>query len=771
MLGDRNFKVDIMKKRNFFRGMCYAGLCLLVAGCITEDRKPAYVEIPKPVSVNMKDTSSFALTDKTVIVLPPELKGWRESISLFNERVRKCMGDTLSIVWEENRQSEPVIRFQKNPELPPEGFALHVNAGEVCIESNDKSGAFYVMQVLTQSLALQDEAPFSFSAMEMKDFPEMAYRGAMLDVSRHFFTVEQVKRFIDLLAMHRLNYFHWHLTDDQGWRMEVKKYPRLTEVSQNFYTQKEVKEVIDYAGQRCITVVPEIDLPGHTTAALVAYPQLGCTGGPYTMTTDRGGVHKDVLCMGKEFSYQFAKDVLAEVAALFPSPYIHIGGDEVPRDRWKQCPHCQAAITRYHLKDNESHSAEDLLQGEFNVQMAAYLKTLGRQMIGWDEVLSDNIDPSTIIMSWRGLNQGFKALEKGHPVIFSSTGHFYFNNCQTENVDSEPVSTGGLLPMQKVYEVPLYLPENLTQRQQMVLGAEACLWTSHVEDNPTLDYMMLPRLAAFSEVAWSGSRRGGYTDFLRRLSVMLDLYGKMGFDYAPHFFGLEASYLPDEEKGCLNVGLNSVEGTTIYYTLDGSIPDRHSAVYKSPISIEHSCTLKAVAYTPFGLCSDLLQKEVRINKATFKKIALQTKPEARYAGADGQVLVDGVRSKPFHTTGLWVGYLKEPLEAVIDMGEKQKVKQVVLSSLTDMGSYIMGIREVEVYASDNGKDFTLLAKRSFEAPPAKMQGKKMEDLMLDFSDTDTRFIKVTARGFDALPEGHSGAGQPPFLFIDEIEIN
>lgn len=763
--------MNIMKKQNLFRGMWYAGVFLLVTGCTSEVQKSVYVEIPKSACVNMKDASSFVLTDKTVIVLPAELKGWWGSTSLFNEWVKKHIGDTLAIVGDDNRQSEQVIRFRRNAELPSEGFALHVNSGEVCIESEGKVGAFYAMQVLTQSLLLQDEAPFTFSAMEMKDFPEMTYRGAMLDVSRHFFTVEQVKRFIDLLAMHRLNYFHWHLTDDQGWRMEVKKHPRLTEVSKNFYTQEEIKEVINYAKQRCITVVPEIDLPGHTTAALVAYPQLGCTGGPYAMTTDRGGVHKDVLCMGKEFSYQFSKDVLKEVAALFPSPYIHIGGDEVPRDRWKQCPHCQSAINRYRLKANEEHSAEDLLQGEFNVQMAAYLKTLGKQMIGWDEVLSDNIDPSTVIMSWRGLNQGFKALEKGHPVIFSSTGHFYFNNSQTENVDTEPVSTGGLLPMQKVYEVPLILPEHVASRDTLVWGVEACLWTSHVEDNATLDYMMLPRLAAFSEVAWSGSRRGGYEDFLKRLPPMLDLYKKSGFDYAPHFFGLNASYTPDAEKSRLDIGLNSVEGTTVYYTLDGSTPDRHSAVYQSSLSIDRSCTLKAVAYTPFGLCSDVLQKEIKVNKATFKDITLQTKPEARYAGADGKVLVDGVRSKPFHTTGMWVGYLAEPLEAVIDMGEKQRVKQVVLSSLTDMGSYIMGIRKVEVYASEDGKEFTLLAERSFETPPAKMQGKKIEDLALDFSDTDARFIKVIAHGFEALPEGHSGAGQPPFLFVDEIEIN
>lgn len=758
-----------MKKRDIFRGVLCAAGCLLTLSCVSEKEKTSYIEIPKALSMNVKGGNPFVLTEETEIVIPSELKDWQAGISVFNSSLRKLTGDTLAVVG--SSSSASAVLLKHNPELPSEGFRLHVNADEVRIEAADAAGAFYALQVLNQSLLLQKQAPFTLPAVDIEDGPEMKYRGAMLDVSRHFFTVEQVKRFIDLLAVHRLNYFHWHLTDDQGWRMEVKKYPKLTEVSKEFYTQEEIKDVISYAKQRFITVVPEIDLPGHTTAALVAYPQLGCTGGPYTMTTDKGGVHKDVLCMGKDFSYQFAKDVLAEVATLFPSPYIHIGGDEVPRDRWKQCPDCQAAIKKYHLKATQEQSAEDLLQGEFNVQMAAYLKTLGKQMVGWDEVLSDNIDPSTIIMSWRGLNQGFKALKKGHPVIFSSTGHFYFNNCQAEDAANEPLSTGGLLPMQTVYEAPLVLPENVAGRDTLVLGAEACLWTSHVDNDQLLDYMMLPRLAAFSEVTWTGSCRGGYADFLNRLPHMLEIYEKMGFGYAPHFFGIKASYAPDAEKNQLFVTLNSVEGSTIYYTLDGTVPDKNSQVYQSPIGIEESCTLKAVAYTPSGLCSDLLQKEVKVNKGTFKKITLQTTPETRYAGEGGKVLVDGVRSQPFHTTGMWVGYLGKPMEAVIDMEEKQNVTQVVLSSLTDMGSYIMGISKVEIYASDNGKDFTLLTENTYKAPEAKMQGKKIENLTLNFSETQARFIKVVARGFEALPEGHSGAGQPPFLFVDEIEIN
>ena len=263
----------------------------------------------------------------------------------------------------------------------PEGYRLTVNEQGIRIEGSTPQGVFYGLQTFRQ-LITTHQGQIRIPYVVIDDAPAFKWRSFMLDDGRAFKGMKEVKQLLDEMAILKMNTFHWHLTDDQGWRMEVKKYPKLTEVSKEFYTQEEIKDVISYAKQRFITVVPEIDLPGHTTAALVAYPQLGCTGGPYTMTTDKGGVHKDVLCMGKGFSYQFAKDVLAEVATLFPSPYIHIGGDEVPRDRWKQCPDCQAAIKKYHLKATKEQSAEDLLQGEFNVQMAAYLKTRMYSLMG-----------------------------------------------------------------------------------------------------------------------------------------------------------------------------------------------------------------------------------------------------------------------------------------------------------------------------------------------------------------------------------------------------
>lgn len=759
-------------------GVILLGIGLLVQAC-SQRPTSTYLQIPQPAGITIHAGKPFTIDERTTIIYPTGKNELPESVSTCISEMERHTGITFKKSTGEKNLKNCIL-LKHNAALPTEGFRLKVNADSIAIEAKDASAAFYALQWLKQSLLLQKKAPFTLSAIEIEDYPEMNYRGAMLDVSRHFFTVEQVKRFIDLLAMHRLNYFHWHLTDDQGWRIEIKKYPELTRVGAwkgtgserygGFYTQEEIKEVIAYAKRRAITIIPEIDLPGHTTAALAAYPQLGCTGGPYEVSMDRGGVHKDVLCMGKEFSRQFVEDVLAEVAALFPSPYLHIGGDEVSRDCWKACLDCQRIIRRYSLKDTEQESAEDLLQSEFNKQVALYLKSLGKKMIGWDEVLSDNIDPEIVIMSWRGLGRGVKAVKQNHPVIFSSNGHFYLNNYQSSNMENEPAATGGLVLMQKLYSTEIVTPEMTDKDVEKILGAEACLWASYVPDNETLDYMALPRLAAFAELAWRGDKRRGYADFLERLPAMLDLYTKTGYSFAPHFFEIKADYKPDMQKKFLKVTLTSLEGVDIYYTLDGGIPTKKSEKYVVPLYISESVVLRAIAYTPSGLCSDVLEKKINVNKATFADIQLLTRPVEKYSGNDGLVLVDGIRSSAFHTTGLWVGYNPYPLDVILDLGSEQKVKQVCLSSLTDMSSYIMGIESVQIFISLDGQNFKQAATRSFCAPEAGMEGKRMDVWALNFDETQARYIQVRATGFKVLPHGHSGAGAPPFVFIDEIEV-
>lgn len=773
-----------MKRRIQWMASCLLGGAALLLGtsCITDKTvETEYINVPQlAVWEQGPEKEAFALNACKGIFCVKGDSLLMEQAKWFSAAIRQATGINLPVGLDTG-DAERKIRLDIDAGLTAEAFQINVTAKEVQVKASNAAGAFYGMQFLVQSLILQDGSDFRWAACKVEDFPEFHYRGAMLDVSRNFFSVAQVKGFIDMMATHRLNYFHWHLTDDQGWRIEIKKYPELTQKGAwrgtqanrqgGFYTQEEIRDVIRYAALRGISIIPEIDLPGHSTAALAACPWMGCTGGPYEVATVRGGVHKDVLCLGNKKTYQFVKDVLSEVAALFPAPYIHIGGDEVPRDRWERCGKCQKEIARLGLKDIKGHSAEDLLQGEFNRQMAAYVKTLGKNLVGWDEVLSDNIDKETVIMSWRGLGRGVKALQAGHPVIFSSNGHFYLNNYQSEEMDKEPAGTGGLVEMKKVYEADWNTGELDAAEQDRILGVEACLWTSFVENTSIMEYMLLPRLAAFSEVAWNGHRRKGYADFLNRLPQMLRLYGKMGWRSASHYYKIESTWRSDMEKKELEVVLTTIPGAEIFYTLDGEAPSRKSLKYQKPILIAHDARLSAVAYLPSGLVSDTLYSEVNINKATFCPIILHSAPAYRYEGDGGKVLVDGVRSKTFHTTGMWVGYYENPMETVIDLRKVQQVSKATVSSLIDMGAYIMGIQELNIESSVDGVHFRQLASRSFAEPPVRMEGKKRVDLEMEFPVADARWIKVRAKGFKALPEWHSGAGKQPFFFIDEIEID
>lgn len=764
-----------MKKRFVHHLLRIFLLGFLLVSCGNKATK--YASIPQPKTIEKLSQGTFVLDDKVEFIFSPKVENLMEAAYVSIDAIEKYTGFAFDKRVADSN-TEHGIFFSLNPNVKAEGFTIDITPQGVQVGVADYAGTFYACQWLYHTLLLQNDSVLP--CVNLEDYPTTAYRGAMLDVARSFFTVDEVKKFIDLLAIHRLNHFHWHLTDDQGWRIEIKAYPELTRVGavqkegsplrDGFYTQDEIKEIIDYAAKRAITIIPEIDLPGHSSAALASYPQLGCTGGPYSVVDVSGGVHRDVICLGNDCSWKFAKAVLAEVAQLFPAPYIHIGGDEVPRDRWKACKKCQQAIQKFGLKDIQGFTAEDLLQGKFNEQMAIYLKSLGKKMIGWDEVLSDNIDSSTVIMSWRGLGKGTKALKKGHEVIFSSNGHFYFNNYQSADTENEPESTGGFLPMSKVFQAVWNTQDLTDEERHKILGVEACLWTSFVRDYKVMNYKLLPRLAAFSDVAWGNETRD-YAEFLNRLPDMLSIYDKYGYVYSPIYFDINAEYVSDPSTKDLKITLKSVKDATIHYTLDGSTPSEESPVYTSPISIKESCLVKALAYTEAGLVSNLFEEEVKVNKATFSNVKLLTVPAERYEGKEGKVLVDGIRSAAFHTTGLWVGYLDEPMIAVVDLCEMKSFKEVTVSSFTDMGAYIMGIEKLTVEVSDDGKNFRSVAESIYKAPQMNDEKKASHNLVIGLDETKARYVKVSAYGFNALPEWHSGAGTKPFLFVDEIEIN
>ena len=458
------------------------------------------------------------------------------------------------------------VIFKKSDEMAKEAYSIEVSNNKVLVTASDFNGVLYAVETIKQLLPVEiytgelcRDGDWSLPRMKIEDQPRFAYRGLHLDVARHFFDVAQVKKYLDIMAIHKLNTFHWHLTDDQGWRIEIKKYPRLTEVgsirketlkghfkrSKEFdgtpygegmwYTQEQIKEVVDYAASKGITVIPEIDLPGHMVAALAAYPELGCTGGPYDVWCT-WGITKDVLCVGKETTLEFLKDVLAEVCELFPSEYIHIGGDECPKDKWKECPSCQAKIKELGLVGNEKYSAEYYLQSYITRQMEEYLATKGKKIIGWDEILEGEISENVTVMSWRGNKHGLEAVKRGHDVIMVTKGSLYFDYYQIKDRSKEPLTIGGHVSVEKVYSYEPYTDEMTDAEKARILGVQANMWTEYITSNEYLEYMILPRLSALSETQWCAPTGKDYERFLGKMNSMVKVYEALGYNYAKHIF-------------------------------------------------------------------------------------------------------------------------------------------------------------------------------------------------------------------------------------------
>ena len=502
--------------------------------------------IPVPVAIELQD-GSFTLSGETIIVTDAMTQPEGNYLA---ELLRPATGYALPINTE-GPDSQIVLRVDEElTGLGAEGYRLVVEPEAVEITGASRAGVFYGIQSLRQMLppeieqdSVLEEYDWTVPCVVIEDQPRFKWRGQHLDVCRHMFTVDEIKRQLDLMALHKLNTFHLHLTEDQGWRIEIKKYPKLTEVGAwrkesprkgnrkqgdgtpygGFYTQDELRDIVAYAAARHITVVPEIEMPGHSVAALAAYPELGCTGGPYEVRT-RWGVEKDVYCAGNDEVYRFLEDVLTEVLDIFPSTFIHVGGDECPKVQWKACEKCQARIEQEGLKD------EHELQSYFIQYFDKWLAAQGRRLIGWDEILEGGLAPDAAVMSWRGIKGGIAAANSGHDVVMSPNSHCYFDYGQAK-MPGEPEVIGGNLPLQKVYSyepIPAELAANKTHH---ILGAQGNLWSEYIYDVKKLDYQTFPRLTALSEVVWSPVGKRQYDDFRRRLGPLLERMRIMGVNF------------------------------------------------------------------------------------------------------------------------------------------------------------------------------------------------------------------------------------------------
>ena len=537
--------------------MLLAGTLILACSSCGVETTANYQVIPLPQEVALSQESPFNLNDGTIIAYPENNELLKRNAEFLAEYISQSTGHTLQTEALAPGSEAPkgAITLGLDPAIGNrEGYVLTVKADRVTLNGQTENGVFYGIQTLRKSIPAETKATsILLPAGSIQDEPRFSYRGMHLDVGRHFFPIEFVKKYIDLLALHNMNTFHWHLTEDQGWRIEIKKYPKLTEIGAwrdrtvigrnteeydntrygGFYTQEQAKEIVKYAGERYITVIPEVDLPGHMLAALAAYPEMGCTGGPYEVCP-RWGVFEDVLCIGNEKSMQFLEDVMAEIIDIFPSKYIHIGGDEAPRTRWEKCPKCQARIRTEKLKSDKNHTAEDRLQSYCMTRIEKFLNSKGRRIIGWDEILEGDVAPNATVMSWRGSAGGIKAAQLGHDVIMTPNDYCYFDYYQSKDTRHEPFAIGGFVPLEKVYS--LNPTASLTEEQaKHILGAQANLWTEYIPTSEQAEYMVLPRMAALAEVQWTQQEKKDYTNFTTRLAGLISLYRRDGLNYRAPF--------------------------------------------------------------------------------------------------------------------------------------------------------------------------------------------------------------------------------------------
>ena len=524
-----------------------------------------YDIVPLPRNIALQQAPGFVLSEKTAIVYADGLTREAQFLKEYVEEMTQLQLSVRPYAKKSDAKGNIVLSIaapaKKKPLVEPneEAYTLTVSAKGVQLSGQTTAAVFRGIQTLRKSLPVVRDSEaatqVALPAVVIQDEPRFAYRGMHLDCSRHFFPIDFVKKYIDLIALHGMNKFHWHLTDDQGWRFEVKKYPKLTTIGGwrtgtvvgrntpiddgirhgGFYTQEECRDIVRYAAERHITVIPEIDMPGHMVAALAAYPEFGCTGGPYEVE-HKWGVFADVLCPGKEQTFRFVEDVLAEVIDVFPSEYIHIGGDECPRDRWKKCELCQKRIQQEGLQAEGKQSAEDHLQGYFTKRVEQFLQTKGKRLIGWDELLGCNVDNTSTIMSWRGAEPGAKAAKLGHDVIMTPNKPMYFDHYQTDKRDGEPLSIGGNSPSEAVYAFEPVAADLSPEEAKHILGVQANVWAEYIYSTQHVEYQILPRMAALAEVQWLQPEQKNFEAFRERATRLKALYDLHRWVVAPHLF-------------------------------------------------------------------------------------------------------------------------------------------------------------------------------------------------------------------------------------------
>lgn len=766
-------------------------IAILLSGMLFScqpERKQADISlIPLPVKLEMAE-GSFTISPRTPLIYQQQEL---ESLSAYATALwGGYLQFELEAAFDPAPGEKPAVTLALNAELDgelgDEGYTLEIRPEGITIKANRAAGILYGVQTLHQLLSTH--AGGKLPGLRIRDYPRFSYRGLHLDVSRHFMPIEFIYKMIDQMAQHKLNRFHWHLVDDQGWRLEIKQYPKLTEVGAwrpdwsgqhwnarpsantptdtvygGYYTQEQVKSLVAYAAERNITIMPEIEMPAHVMSALAAYPALSCSG--EALGVPPGGVWPitHIYCAGKEETFVFLEGVLTEVMALFPSTYIHIGGDEADKANWKSCAQCQARIRA------EGLSGEEELQSYFIARIERFLNAHGRRLIGWDEILEGGLAPNASVMSWRGEEGGIAAAKMGHSVVMTPGTHCYFDHYQGDP-DMEPLAIGGYTTLAKVYAYEP-IPAALTAEEgQLVLGAQANVWTEYMPVPEQVEYMVFPRLAALSEVLWSPAAQRDWGSFSRRMQAQYARYGQQGVNYSLSAFQVKALPEVDQHNRSLQIALETeVFEPSIRYTLDGAEPDAQSPLYTGPFEIKQTATVKAAIFEDGQSRQQVMSREYVLHQAFAAEIKLQYPNSPRYDAQGAYGLVNGIRGSKSFGDGNWKGFESNDLVATIDLGVPANIRRITMDALQTAASWIFLPQWVAFEVSADGQDFRLLEKVA-NASDIYDNEPQIKFFSTETSAENIRYIRVTAKNQGVCPPGHAGEGKPAWLFVSEIWV-
>ncbi|MEJ5350813.1 MAG: family 20 glycosylhydrolase [Melioribacteraceae bacterium] len=720
--------------------------------------------IPYPEKVKIVN-GSFSLTSETVIICKDDfIKNY------FIEKVKEFCGiQILSSKSKSRSSSKSKIIFEVDKSFNiknKEAYQLIIKPNQIKLTAGSTVGLFRGVQTIFQLIPPEIKINKNSSAINLQcciieDKPRFTWRGLNLDCSRHFMTKDFIKRYIDILAYYKFNTLHWHITDDQGWRIEIKKYPKLTEIGAwrkeadgsiygGYYTQEDIKEIVEYAKSRFINIVPEIEMPGHCLASLASYPENSCTGGPFEVT-NLWGVMKDVYCAGRDSTFYFLQDILDEVIDLFPSKYIHIGGDEVLKDRWKACPRCQERIRKEGLKD------EHELQSYFVQRIVNYLESKNKKAIGWDEILEGGLAKGAIVQSWQGYKGAIEAAKQNHYTICSPTFYTYLNY-DPDNLD-----------LQTAYSFEP-IPDELTDKEKKyILGGEANLWTEYAPQE-TVDSKLFPRILALSEVFWSSKQNKNYENFYQRLQAVYSDLTALGIQYGRESKIISYNINFDEvnNKFILTITPNQ-KNLQIRYTFDSSLPDTNSLIYKEPIVIDKSTRVTIGGFLGNHFINKKIEFSFALHKALKGNVNYLNEYDSRYRANGNQTLIDGIRGTNDFHDGLWQGFEGKDFEVIIDLRDEKEINRVIPRFFLNVNSWIFLPNKVEISLSKDGINFNN-KKVILNDIPQKTSEILTKDFIAEFNKEKARYIKVFAENIKKCPDWHPGAGDKTWLFIDEIIV-